>query len=96
MLQVTLHDKFIYLSYILVRDRYRKSIKSSHSFPGCWHEPQSGDYVCLFDTEKHAQKKMVERWDIEKIMNCKQNFTKAVDEHVKVAGTTDARWKHLK
>ena len=43
--------------YILVRERYRNSVKNTHSYPGsqCWHGSQPGDAVCLPVTEEHAE-----------------------------------------
>ena len=90
------------LDYIMVRQRYRNSVKNSHAYPGADADTDHNlVMMTAFLTLKNVKckKKNIKRWDRENINTRGTEFAEAVDKQL-IKGnnnmTTAKKWKNLK
>jgi hypothetical protein len=88
------------LDYILVRERYRNSVKNSHAYPGADADTDHNLVaMSVFLTLKNLKrKKNKKRWNRDKLKSCGVEFTEAVESRIKyeLQGTVDQKWQTLK
>ena len=91
------------LDYIMVRERYRNSVKNSHSYPGADADTDH-NLVAMKATIKlkflRQRKEIHPRWDLEQIKQKKQIFAESVEEDLKTNSQHDqsinGSWNVLK
>ena len=88
------------IDYILVRQRYRNSVKSSWSYPGAdVHTDHNLVAMKIHIKLKKIRKaRLQEKWAIDNLRTKEEVFSKGVEESMKCgSGTTvEERWKNLK
>jgi exonuclease III len=88
------------LDYILVRHRYRNSVKNSHAYPGADadtdHNLVMMNVSLTLKNVKHKSRKR--RWDIEKLKVVGQEFASTVEKQMEGEGlgAVEERWEQLK
>src|SRR6476619_503267 len=88
------------IDYILVRQRYRNSVKSSWSYPGA---DVDSDHKLLalrlkLKLKKIPRRRQQKKWKLDSLITKVELFRKYIEEEVQCfrQGTTEERWENLK
>jgi len=88
------------IDYIMVKHRYRNSVKSSWSYPGA--DVDSDHNLVAMRVQVRLKRikkgKRQRKWDVDKLRTNEDAFRKSVEESVKCepGATVQERWKRLK
>jgi exonuclease III len=89
------------LDYIMVRKRYRNSVKNSRTLPGADADTDHNlvamtVHLCLRFVKRKGN--MRQRWDKDRLKAKRQELSEKIDEHLTEGdvASTDERWKRLK
>jgi hypothetical protein len=88
------------IDYIMVKERYRNSVKSSHAYPGADADTDHNLVIMKSQLQlKFIKKKGVRhRWNRDKLKDTNQNFTEKLEQNVlqQNPGNPPDAWKQLK
>ena len=88
------------IDYILVRQRYRNSVKSSWSYPGA-DVDSDHNLVAMrlkLKLKKIPRRRQQKKWKLDSLVTRVELFRKDIEEEVQCfrQGTTEERWENLK
>ena len=88
------------IDYILVRQRYRNSVKNSRSYPGADADTDHNLVVMKINVmlKKIIKTSMKRKWDMKRLKTNEAAFSRSVEDSIqgKEGSSVESRWKDLK